>query len=275
LDWKSENKEDAMETKKPEYQNLMVDLRADYVAQITLNRPESLNTFNEPLATELFCAFERLDADDRVRVILLKGAGRGFCAGIDISDFSGKSVMAYRRWIETMERPLVAISRMSKPVIAQVHGVAAANGAGLVAAADLAVAGESARLGLTAINVGLNCIGPVIPVSRSVGRKKALELLFYGDLISAAEALSMGLVNRVIPDADLDAETRKWAAVLAQKSPQALRIAKKAFYTAADMDYYKAFDYMNEAFARLCATDDAKEGIRAFLEKRTPEWTLK
>lgn len=264
-----------MENKTMEYNNLMIDRGPDFVAEITLNRPENLNTFNTPLALELFYAFEALDADDRVRVILLKGAGRGFCAGIDISDFSGKSVMEYRRWIEIMERPLVVISRMNKPVIVQVHGVAAANGAGLVAAADLAVAGESARFGLTAINVGLNCIGPVIPVTRSVGRKKALELLFYGDLISAKEALAMGLVNRVVADADLDKETRNWAATLAGKSPQALQIAKKGFYGAADMDYYKAFDYMNEAFARLCATDDAKEGICAFMEKRSPKWKLK
>jgi enoyl-CoA hydratase/carnithine racemase len=174
-----------------------------------------------------------------------------------------------------MENPLVAISRMSKPVIAQVHGVAAANGAGLVAAADLAAAGEKARLGLTAINVGLNCIGPVVPVTRSVGRKRALELLFYGDLISAQEALAMGLVNRVFPDEELNARTREWAAVLAQKSPVALQIAKRAFYAAADLDYYKAFEYMNEAFARLCSTDDAKEGVSAFKEKRRPVWKEK
>ncbi len=144
-----------------------------------------------------------------------------------------------------------------------------------MAAADLATAGENARLGLTAINVGLNCIGPVIPVTRSVGRKRSLELLFYGDLITAKEALSMGLINRVIPEADLDKETRKWAAILAQKSPLALQIAKKAFYAAADLDYYKAFEYMNEAFARLCSTEDAKEGISAFLGKRSPVWKQK
>ena len=183
--------------------------------------------------------------------------------------------MEYRDWIECMENPLVTISRINKPVIAQVHGVAAANGAGLVAAADLATAGENARLGLTAINAGLNCIGPVIPVTRSVGRKRALELLFYGDLITATEALNMGLINRVIPEADLDKETRNWAATLAQKSPLALQIAKKAFYAAADLDYYKAFEYMNEAFARLCSTEDAKEGINAFLNKRSPVWKQK
>lgn len=257
------------------YENIIIEIGKDHVAVITLNRPESLNTLNIPLAEELDQALWELDADKRARVIVMKGAGRAFCAGIDISDFSDKSVMEYRKWVECMESPLVTISRMSTPVIAQVHGVAAANGAGLVAAADLATAGEKARLGLTAINVGLNCIGPVIPVSRSVGRKRALELLFYGDLIPAEEAFRMGLVNRVIPEADLEKETRLWAATLAQKSPVALQIAKKAFYTAADLDYYQAFEYMNEAFARLCSTEDAREGIGAFLEKRSPLWKEK
>jgi enoyl-CoA hydratase/carnithine racemase len=145
----------------------------------------------------------------------------------------------------------------------------------MVAAADLAVAGENARLGLTAINVGLNCVGPVVPVRRSIGRKRALELLFYGDLISAREALDMGLINKIFPEDDLDEETRKWAAILAQKSPIALQIAKKAFYSTADLDYYKSFEYMNEAFARLCTTEDAEEGIKAFMDKRTPEWKEK
>jgi enoyl-CoA hydratase/carnithine racemase len=257
------------------YENIIVEIGDDFVAEITLNRPESLNTFNIPLARELDQALQELDAENRARVIILKGAGKAFCAGIDVADFANKSAMEYRDWVECMENPLVTISRLKKPVIAQVHGVAAANGAGLAAAADLATAGEKARLGLTAINVGLNCIGPVVPVTRSLGRKKALELLFYGDLITASEALSMGLINRVIPEADLDKETRNWAAILAQKSPLALQIAKKAFYAAADLDYYKAFEYMNEAFARLCTTEDAKEGVGAFLGKRKPVWKEK
>jgi enoyl-CoA hydratase/carnithine racemase len=257
------------------HENVIVEIGDDFVAALTLNRPNNLNTFNVPLAKELSQALLELDSEPRVRVIVLKGAGKAFCAGIDVSDFANKSVMEYRDWIDCMENPLVTISRLNKPVIAQVHGVAAANGAGLVAAADLAVAGEKARLGLTAINVGLNCIGPVVPVSRSIGRKRALELLFYGELISAQEALSMGLINKVIPEADLDKETRNWAAKLAQKSPLALQIAKKSFYATADLDYYKAFEYMNEAFARLCSTEDAKEGICAFKEKRTPTWKEK
>lgn len=257
------------------YESVIVEVGDDFIAEITLNRPNNLNTFNFSLAADLSRALNELDSDPTVRVIIIKGAGRAFCAGIDVSDFFNKSVMEYRNWIDRMEHPLFLISRLNKPVVAQVHGVAAANGAGLVAAADLAVASENARLGLTAINVGLNCVGPVIPITRSVGRKRALELLFYGDLISAQEALKMGLINKVVPEADLDKETRKWSAILAQKSPVALQIAKKAFYSAADLDYGKAFEYMNEAFARLCASEDAEEGIRAFKEKRTPVWKEK
>lgn len=256
-------------------EDLLVEIGEDFVAAITLNRAKELNTFNTHLARELVAALEELDQQARTRVIILKGAGKAFCAGIDVTEFFGKTAMEYRAWIETMERPLVTISRMQTPVIAQVQGVAAANGAGLVAAADLAVAAENARIGLTAINVGLNCVGPVIPVSRSVGRKRALEMLFFGELLKAREALEMGLVNKVVPADELEAETRRWAALLAKKSPVALQIAKKAYYASADMDYTQAFEYMNEAFARLCTTEDATEGVKAFLDRRNPEWKEK
>jgi enoyl-CoA hydratase/carnithine racemase len=120
--------------------------------------------------------------------------------------------------------------------------------------------------------VGLNCVGPVIPVSRSIGRKKALEMLFYGDLIKAPEAMAMGLINRVVPIESLDQDALDWAIDLARRSPVALQIAKQAYYSAEDMDYRQQFDYMNEAFARLCTTSDAKEGVAAFFEKRPPQW---
>jgi enoyl-CoA hydratase/carnithine racemase len=255
-----------------DYETLLVEVGEDFVAEITLNRPAKFNTFNTPLAAELDEALKTLDAAREVRVILLNGAGKTFCAGIDVSELEGKSPMEYREWIQRMESPLITVSRMKKPVIAKVHGVAAANGAGLVAAADLAIAADNARIGLTAINVGLNCVGPVVAVSRSVGRKIALEMLFYGNLIGAQEAMRLGLLNRIVPSADLDKAARDWAAVLAQKSPIAVQNAKRGFYEAADMDYYKAFDHMNEVFARLCTTDDAKEGVKAFLGNRKPEW---
>jgi enoyl-CoA hydratase/carnithine racemase len=257
------------------YNDIIVQTGDDFIAEITLNRPDQMNTFTSSLAMELDNALKELDAEPGVRVIIIKGAGKAFCAGIDLSEFPGKTTMEYQSWVERMENPFITISRMKKPVIAQVHGVAVANGAGLVAACDLAVADDKARLGLTAINVGLNCVGPIVPVSRSIGRKRALELLFHGNMISSRTALDMGLINRIFPKADLEKETRSWAAELAQKSPVALQLAKKAFYSAEDLDYYKAFEYMNEAFARLCSTHDANEGIKAFKEKRKPSWEEK
>jgi len=254
------------------YTHLIVEVGTGFVATVTLNRPEQLNTFNSLLAEELAAALMALDTDPLVRVVLVKGAGKAFCAGIDINELADKSAMEYRQWIEHMEQPLVTISRMKKPVIAQVHGVAAANGMGLVAAADLAIAAVNAKMGLTAINVGLNCVGPIVPVARCVGRKKALELLLCGELIKAPEAQAMGLINRVVEMDALETEARSWAETLAKKSPLAVQIAKKAFYSSEDMDYYRQFDLMNEAFARLCTTQDAKEGVRAFFEKRVPRW---
>ena len=156
------------------YEKVIVETGENHVAEITLNRPENLNTFNSKMARELAEALFELDADQNVRVVLLRGAGKSFCAGIDVNELSNKTAMEYRQWIERMENPLVAISKMKKPVIAQLHGIAAANGMGLIAAADLVIAEKNARMGLTAINVGLNCVGPVIPVARCVGRKKEL-----------------------------------------------------------------------------------------------------
>ena len=254
---------------------VVVDRLENHIGEITLNRPDNLNTFTLALASGLTEALQSLDDDPMVRAVIVKGAGKAFCAGIDVGDFFGKSTLEYRQWITRMETPLITISRMSKPVIAQVHGVAAANGAGLVAACDLAIAAENARLGLTAINVGLNCVGPVIPVTRSVGRKRAMEMLLYGELFPAQKALEMGLINKVVPAEDLEMEARRWAAVLTAKSPIALQNAKSAFYAAADLSYDKAFEYMNEAFARLCSSEDAKEGVSAFLEKRKPTWQVK
>jgi enoyl-CoA hydratase/carnithine racemase len=257
------------------FEKIIIETDENHVATLTLNRPESMNTFSSQMAAELNQALIDLDLNPSVRVILLKGSGRAFCAGIDVTELAGKTAIEYREWIEKMEQPLVTISKLKKPVIAQLHGVAAANGMGLIAAADLVIAAEDARMGLTAINVGLNCVGPVIPVARCVGRKKALELLLYGNLIKTPEALSLGLINKIVPNDELESEALKWAIELAQKSPIAVQIAKTGFYHSEDMNYEEQFAYMNEAFARLCTTDDAKEGVNAFFEKRPPVWQEK
>ena len=258
-----------------EFKEIIMEKGQNYVASITLNRPKHLNTFSSQMAMELNQALMDSDADPSVRVILIKGAGKAFCAGIDVGELEGQTPMEYQAWISRMERPLANISKLKKPVIAQLHGVAAANGMGLIAAADLVIAADNSRMGLTAINVGLNCVGPVIPVARCVGRKKALELLLYGNLIKAEEALSLGLINKIVPQDELDSSALEWAEELAQKSPIAVQIAKTGFYNSEDMNYDDQFSYMNEAFARLCTTDDAKEGVNAFFEKRAPVWREK
>jgi len=254
------------------FETLLVEVGADGVGLITLNRPEQLNTFTTTLALELEAALKDMEADPQVRVVVLKGAGRAFCAGIDISEFQGQSACQYRDWVGRMEKGLQAIMSMAKPVICQVHGVAAANGAGLVAASDLTVAAETARIGFTAVNVGLFCLGPAVPLMRAVGRKQALELLLFGELIPAPRAYELGLFNKLVPVQDLEAETRAYAAKLAARSPLAVQMGKRTFHVIGDMELGKAFEYMNEAFARLCTTEDASEGVNSFLEKRKPEW---
>ena len=255
-----------------EYQNILVQVERDFIGVITLNRPQTMNTFTTQTAGELYQALIALDEEPTVRVVVLKAEGRAFCAGIDVNEMEGKNAHELKAWVEHMEKPLAAMAAMKKPVITSVQGVAAANGAGLVAASDICVASEKARIGFTAIRVGLFCMGPAVPLVRMVGRKKAFELLFTGELIKAKEALDAGLVNTVVAPSDLEGETMRRAMVLAAMSPTAVQIGKKAFYGMADLEYGKAFDYMNETFARLCATDDAAEGVRAFLEKRDPVW---
>ena len=257
------------------YEHIITSINDRFVGTITLNRPEQMNTFNSLFAVELNTALQEMDEDRNVRVILVRGAGKAFSAGIDVNELEGKSAMEYRAWIENMERPLISIARLKKPVVAQVQGVAVANGMGLAVAADLTIAADNVKMGLTAINVGLNCVGPIIPVARCVGRKKALELLLYGELIKGPELKELGLVNRLVPKSDLDAEALLWAEKLAEKSPIAVQLAKQAFYSSEDMDYFRQFDFMNEAFARLCTTADAKEGVKAFFEKRNPQWENK
>jgi len=257
------------------YEHIITTINDRFVGTITLNRSEQLNTFNSLFAVELNTALQEMDENPDVRVILIRGAGKAFSAGIDVNELEGKSAMEYRAWIENMERPLISIARLKKPVIAQVQGVAVANGMGLAVAADLTIAADNVKMGLTAINVGLNCVGPIIPVARCVGRKKALELLLFGELIKGPELKELGLVNRLVPKSELDAEALLWAEKLAQKSPIAVQIAKQAFYSSEDIDYFRQFDLMNEAFARLCTTADAKEGVKAFFEKRTPQWENK
>lgn len=254
-----------------EYQTIIVE-RKDHIGLVTLNRPEKLNTFTTELAMELNKALRTLDEEKGVFVIIIKGAGGAFCAGIDLNELSGKSHLEIRRWVEEMDAHNITIAHMKKPVIACVHGAAVANGCGLAAACDLTVASEDARFGTTAINVGLYCFGPSAPVSRCLGKKRSLELLFTGDIIDAKRAERIGLVNKVVPREKLEDAAMELAEKLAKKSPVALQMAKSSFYTMSDMGYDEALTYLGEVFTVLCSTEDAQEGVNAFLNKREPQW---
>ncbi|MDY6790306.1 MAG: enoyl-CoA hydratase-related protein [Thermodesulfobacteriota bacterium] len=256
------------------YHTILVN-QEKYIGIITFNRPDELNTFSSEMANELNQALIQLDNDKNIRVVIIKGAGKAFCAGIDVSEFFGKSHGEYKYWVGLMEQMASTISSMKKPVIASAHGFAVANGAGVIAASDLAVIAEGTKIGTTAINVGLFCMGPAVPLSRSLGRKRALEMLLTGDLIDSDDAEKWGLVNKVVPANQLEQATMSLANKLVQKSPLALQMGKQAFYQTADMEFDKALQYSNEMFASLCITEDAKEGIDAFLNKRTPVWKEK
>jgi len=242
------------------------------VGVITLNRPEAMNTFSSEMAKELNQALIQFDNDKEIRVVVVKGAGKAFSVGIDVSEFFGKSQREYKEWVGLMEQMNHVIAYMKKPVIASVHGYAVANGAGLLAACDLAIVAEGTKIGASAINVGLFCMGPAIPISRSIGRKRCMEMLLTGEMIDAEDAEHWGLVNKVVPGDQLEEATMALADKLAEKSPVALQMGKQAFYGMSDMEFGKALEYSNEMFASLCVTEDATEGINAFLEKREPDW---
>ena len=253
------------------YENIVVEHK-DGVGVIILNRPEQYNTFTTTLAGELKNALIELENARDIRVVVIKGSGKAFCTGIDISEFAGKTLQEYREWVGVMEQPFHVIGYMKKPVIASAHGYAVANGVGLIAACDLAIVAEGTKLGATAINVGLFCMGPAVPMSRSLSRKRVLEMVLTGDMYDAKDAEQWGLVNRVVPQDKLEEETMALANKLAKKSPIALQMGKQAFYGMSDMPFGKALEYSNELFAALCVTEDAREGVDAFLNKREPKW---
>ena len=254
-----------------EYTNVLVEKR-DQIGFITLNRPQAMNTFNVPFARELNDALREMEADPEVRVVVIDANGKHFSTGISLDEFKGKTCKDYREFIHLMDEHNHTIAKMKKPVIASVKGYALANGAGLSFACDLTVAAEDAKFGTTAINVGLICLGPAAPLARNVGRKKALEMVLTGDIISAAEAERLGLVNKVVPLEKLEEATLELATKLAAKSPLALQMGKAGIYGAEDLPYNKGLDRLSEMFASLCTTEDAEEGVKAFLEKRKPEW---
>jgi len=244
------------------------------VATLTLNRPDQRNALSVGLMTALEAAIAAIRHDPAVHVVVIAAAGTAFCAGHDLREIRATpSRAAYDALFAQCGRLMQAIVHLPKPVIAQVHGVATAAGCQLVASCDLAVAGTSARFATPGVNIGLFCSTPMVALSRAVPRKHAMEMLLTGDMISAERAQDIGLVNRVVADAELAGVTAALAAQIAGKSPLTLAIGKEAFYHQAEMKLADAYHYAAQVMTNNMLAHDAAEGIDAFLQKRQPHWT--
>lgn len=243
------------------------------VVVITLNNPDKMNALSVSLMTELTAELGRQAEREDVQVVVIKGAGRAFSAGHDLREMVDKSLEEEREVFETCKRMMATVQGIPQPVIAAVHGLATAAGCQLVAACDLAVASEEASFATNGIRNGIFCYTPMVPVSRAIGRKRALEMVLTGSFIDAHTAERWGLVNRVVPAASLDAEVSELAHQVGSLSPVAVRTGKAAFYAQIDRSQAEAYELMTEAIATNALTDDAQEGMAAFLEKRKPTWT--
>jgi enoyl-CoA hydratase/carnithine racemase len=241
-------------------------------ARVTLNRPEKRNALSLELMQELLGTLRRVSSDPDVRAIVLDGAGPAFSAGHDLSEMIDRDVPFFQRLFDLCTELMETIHRLPQPVIAKVHGTATAAGCQLVASCDLVVAADSARFATPGVKIGLFCSTPMVPLSRVIGRKRALEMLLTGRPIDAATALDWGLVNRVVPAAALDQEVAGLVDAIARSSPLTVGIGKEAFYAQIELDEHGAYDLTKAVMAMNARADDAQEGMCAFLEKRAPEW---
>jgi len=252
---------------------ILLEERAGGVLRLTLNRPEARNALSIGLMTALLEALGRAAADPEARIVVIAGAGPAFCAGHDLRELRADPRReAYQRIFALCSELMLAIVRLPKPVIAEVHGVATAAGCQLVATCDLVVAAEEARFATPGVNIGLFCSTPMVALSRAVGRKAAMEMLLTGELIDAMTARSLGLVNRVVPKAGLRDAVDGLARQIAGKSVLIVKIGKEAFYRQAELDLAGAYRYAAEVMTTNMLARDAGEGIDAFLAKRAPVW---
>lgn len=243
------------------------------VARVTLNRPAQFNALSEAMLDALAAALAGLAADASVRVVVLAGAGRAFCAGHDLREMRAQpSAEYYGALFAQCARVMLAIQRMPQPVVARVHGIATAAGCQLVAACDLAVAAEEARFAVSGVNLGLFCSTPAVALSRNLSRKAAFEMLVTGEFIDAATARERGLVNRVVPAERLDDEIAQLAATIAAKPAVALAMGKELFYRQLEMGVDAAYQLAGQTMACNMMDAAALEGTQAFLDKRKPNW---
>ncbi len=254
------------------YESLLVELDAP-VATITLNRPEKRNALSSELMRELLDAVRALSRDRDVRVIVLAANGPAFSAGHDLSELVDGDINSYRAVFDLCTELMTAIQSIPQPVIARVHRIATAAGCQLVATCDLAVASEEAGFATPGVKIGLFCTTPMVALSRAIGRKRALQMLLTGEVIPARTAAEWGLINTVVPAAELESATRELALKVANASPLTIALGKQAFYSQIDLDQPKAYAYAKEVMSMNAMAADAQEGMCAFLEKRQPAWT--
>ncbi len=264
-----------MSTSADEFSAAPILLRDDQdgISTLTLNRPGQYNALSVQMLTELQAALDDIAADENVRVVIIAANGKAFCAGHDLKEMrTSEDPEFHQALFDQCARVMLRINALPQPVIARVHGIAAAAGCQLVASCDLAVSVEEARFAVSGINVGLFCSTPAVPLSRNMPRKQAMQMLLTGDFISAQEAQQFGLVNEVVAAEELDAATRAIAIKIVAKSAMAIRLGKEAFYEQLRLDLSDAYSYASERMACNMDSFDAREGIDAFIGKRKPEW---
>jgi len=253
--------------------------REQGLAVITLNRPAQRNCLSLSVLRTCRELLDEISRDNGIQVVILEATGPAFCSGHDLKELTAARQEAdggrafYAETMQLCSALMQDLVRCPKPVIAAVQGIATAAGCQLVASCDLAIAAEAARFATPGVHIGLFCSTPMVALSRNVERKRAMEMLLTGNMIDAATAASWGLVNRVVPAADLKAETRMLAEQIASKSPQTVRIGKEAFYRQLEMPLEDAYAFASQVMVENMMHQDAEEGINAFLEKREPRWS--
>lgn len=243
------------------------------VVTLTLNRPAQFNSLSIELIRSLQSDLDHIGKDTQVRVVVIAGAGKAFCAGHDLKEMRSDSSKAFQKALfERCSRLMLTLTSIPQPVIARVHGIATAAGCQLVAMCDLAVASDNARFAVSGVNLGLFCSTPSVALSRNLGRKRAMEMLLTGEFIDAKTALERGLVNRVAAPEQLDAEIKKLTDSILAKTPVAIKAGKQMFYRQLEMGLDAAYELASEVMACNMMAEDAQEGIDAFVAKRKPQW---
>jgi enoyl-CoA hydratase/carnithine racemase len=254
-------------------EDLLVIERTPPVATIHLNRPQHRNALSLELMRALIARLEELSSDQEIAVLVLTGNGPAFSSGHDLNEMVGRDLSAYREIFDVCTELMTTLQKIRQPVIAQVDGVATAAGCQLVASCDLAIASQESKFATPGVRIGLFCSTPMVPLTRAIGRKRALEMLLTGTPIDAATAAEWGLINRAVPREKLAATVRDLACQIAQASPLTVSIGKQAFYAQIDLDQPKAYAYAKEVMSMNALASDAQEGMSAFLEKRKACWS--